>query len=432
MIFQRGNPLDFERWAADPGMETGTTRTACRTSSAWRTAWRRRRRRSAGTTGRSCSSAARRTSPLFEAFFEAVQQAGYAAHRRRQRLPPGRLRPPSTATCTAAGGCRAARAYLHPVMSRPQPRRSRPARSSRKIVFEGTRAVGVEYRRAGGARSGCERARCILCGGAINSPQLLQLSGVGAAAELARARHRRGARPARRRREPAGPPRGVHPARVHAAGVDGARTREVAQPAVDRDAVAVRTTRPGRDQPLRGGRLRAQQRRGALPEPDVPLPADRDPLRRLAPRRRRARLPGAHRPDVLGLARLGEDRVAPTRASKPALRFNYLSTEQDRREWVEAIRVARAASSTSRRSTPFNGGETLAGPGGGDRRADPRLGATRRRDRAAPVVHVPRWAPTTMSVVDPLTMRVHGARRAARRRRLGRCRTSPTATSTRR
>ena len=39
MIFQRGNPLDYERWAADPGWGPGTTRTACRTSSGWRPAW---------------------------------------------------------------------------------------------------------------------------------------------------------------------------------------------------------------------------------------------------------------------------------------------------------------------------------------------------------------------------------------------------------
>ncbi len=54
-----------------------------------------------------------------------------------------------------------------------------------KILFEGDRAVGVEYTRTG--RRGSESARAgevILCGGAINSPQLLQLSGVGAAAEL--------------------------------------------------------------------------------------------------------------------------------------------------------------------------------------------------------------------------------------------------------
>ena len=40
MIFQRGNPLDYERWAAGPGWAAGTTRTACRTSRRWRIAWR--------------------------------------------------------------------------------------------------------------------------------------------------------------------------------------------------------------------------------------------------------------------------------------------------------------------------------------------------------------------------------------------------------
>ena len=49
-----------------------------------------------------------------------------------------------------------------------------------------------------------------------------------------------------------------------------------------------------------------------------------------------ARLPGAHRPDVLGLARPGEDHLARIRAVHPALRFNYLSTPTDRREWTEA------------------------------------------------------------------------------------------------
>ena len=53
MIFQRGNPLDYERWAADPGWRPGTTPTACRTSSAWRTrSTRPPITRSAGTTGR--------------------------------------------------------------------------------------------------------------------------------------------------------------------------------------------------------------------------------------------------------------------------------------------------------------------------------------------------------------------------------------------
>ena len=76
----------------------------------------------------------------------------------------------------------AARAYLHPVMERPNLKVKTFAFATR-ILFEGERAVGVEYargRRTHEARGG----EVVLCGGAINSPQLLQLSGVGAADEL--------------------------------------------------------------------------------------------------------------------------------------------------------------------------------------------------------------------------------------------------------
>src|SRR6202790_871809 len=45
----------------------------------------------------------------------------------------------------------------------------------------------------------------------------------------------------------------------------------------------------------------------------------------------------------------------------PALRFNYLSTDQDRREWVESIRVARGILNQPA-MTPFNGGEISPGP----------------------------------------------------------------------
>ena len=57
---------------------------------------------------------------------------------------------------------------------------------------------------------------------------------------------------------------------------------------------------------------------------------------------RRARLPGPRRADVLGLRAARSRSPRPTRTVHPAIRFNYLSTEQDRREWVEAIRVARS------------------------------------------------------------------------------------------
>ena len=80
--------------------------------------------------------------------------------------------------------------------------------------------------------------------------------------------------------------------------------------------------------------------------------------------------------------------TSPDARVKPALRFNYLSTDQDRREWVEAIRVARHILGQPA-FAPFDGGEVSPGPASPTDERDPRLGRPRRRDRAPPVVHVP-------------------------------------------
>jgi choline dehydrogenase len=79
--------------------------------------------------------------------------------------------------------CSAAVAYLHPVMERPNLRVETEALTTR-VLFEGKRAVGVEYRQGGETKTAKAAAEVILAGGAINSPQLLQLSGVGPAALL--------------------------------------------------------------------------------------------------------------------------------------------------------------------------------------------------------------------------------------------------------
>ena len=178
-----------------------------------------------------------------------------------------------------------------------------------KILFEGDRAVGVEYTRTG--RRGSEtrargrgdpvRRRDQL---AAAAPALGRRRG----GRAARARDRRRGRRAGRRRAPAGPPRGLHPAHGHAARHDGAVLRDEGAPEGGA-GVAAAQDRPGRDEPLRGRRVRALQRRRRVPEPDVPLPADRGALRRhAAGGRRRARLPGARRPDVLRRARDVQDR----------------------------------------------------------------------------------------------------------------------------
>ena len=86
---------------------------------------------------------------------------------------------------TIKGGRRnsAARAFLRPAMKRANVRVITDALATRVLVEDG-RAVGVEYRKGGTVQVLRARAEVILSGGAINSPQLLQLSGIGPGALL--------------------------------------------------------------------------------------------------------------------------------------------------------------------------------------------------------------------------------------------------------
>jgi choline dehydrogenase len=80
--------------------------------------------------------------------------------------------------------CSAAVAYLHPAMGRANLAVETNALATR-VIFEGKRAVGVEYRHGGETKVARANREVILAGGAVNSPQLLQLSGVGPGALLA-------------------------------------------------------------------------------------------------------------------------------------------------------------------------------------------------------------------------------------------------------
>ena len=96
----------------------------------------------------------------------------------------------------------------------------------------------------------------------------------------------------------------------------------------------------------------------------------------------------------------------PTR--HPALRFNYLSTEQDRREWVEAVRVAREILDQPALQ-PFDGGETSPGPAV---RTDAEILDWVAQD-AETALHpscTAKMGPASdpMAVVDPGSLRVHG------------------------
>ncbi len=80
--------------------------------------------------------------------------------------------------------CSTAVGYLRPAMKRPNLRVVTEALSER-ITLDGKRATGVTYRQAGVTHTVRARREVIVCGGAINSPQLLMLSGIGPGAHLA-------------------------------------------------------------------------------------------------------------------------------------------------------------------------------------------------------------------------------------------------------
>ena len=221
MIFQRGNPMDYERWAAEPGHEGVGLRPLPALLQADGDLPRRAPTTGAAATARSCSSAVRRRT------------------RSSRRSSRPRRRPATRCTDDVNGyrqegfarfdrnvhrGRRlsAARAYLHPVRHRKNLDVETLAMAT-KVRFEGKRAVGVDYLRAGRRAARVDAGEVILCGGAINTPQLLQLSGVGDESLLQQHGDRRRAPLARRRREPPGPPRGLHPVRLQAAGLDRAR-----------------------------------------------------------------------------------------------------------------------------------------------------------------------------------------------------------------
>ncbi len=79
--------------------------------------------------------------------------------------------------------CSTAVGYLRPALQRPNLKVETRAFACR-VLFEGKRAIGLEYEKGGALRRVRARAEIVLAGGAINSPQLLQLSGIGPAALL--------------------------------------------------------------------------------------------------------------------------------------------------------------------------------------------------------------------------------------------------------
>jgi choline dehydrogenase len=403
MIFQRGNPLDYERWAADPGMET------------WDYAhclpyFKKMENCLAadsgdhfhGHSGPLEIERGPATNPLFGAFFEAVQQAGYPITddvngfqqegfakfdrnvRRGRRLS-------------------AARAYLHPVMHRKNLTVTTRALVHR-VLFDGTRATAVEYSTRRGGTQRVSAGEVILCGGAFNSPQLLQLSGVGNAADL-------GALGIPVVHDL--PAVGQHMQDHLEVYVQYSCMQPVSlqpqlkmwrRPFIGAEWLFLRKG-PGASNHFEGGGF-------ARSNDDVAYPNLMFHFLPIAVRYDGSSPAGGHGYQVhigpMYSNSRGSVQITSTDPkAKPALRFNYISTPEDRREWVEAIRIARRILNQPAMA-PFNGGEVS--PGSSVETDEQILDWVRTDGETAlhPSCTCRMGRADDDSVVDPLTMDVHG------------------------
>lgn len=354
MIFQRGNPLDFERWGSDDGMSTWDYAHCLpyfkrmENCLAGGDTWR-------GDDGPLKLERGPATTPLFDAFFEAVKQAG---HPLTNDVNGYKQEGFAKFDRNVYRGRRlsAARAYLHPVMNRPNLTVITRALTT-KILFEGKKAVGVEYTKGRSTRK-AHGNDIICCGGAINSPQLLQLSGVGSA-ELLQSH-------------------GINV--VHDLPGVGENLQDHLEVYVQHSCKQPVSMQPALNwwnQPWIGFQWLFMRKGAAATNhfeaggfirsnEDVSYPNLMFHFLPLAIRYDGTAPPAGHGyqvhvgpmySDARGSVKIKS--ADPT--AKPALVFNYLSTDQDRREWVEAIHHARNILNQPA-FAPFSSGELSPGP----------------------------------------------------------------------
>jgi choline dehydrogenase-like flavoprotein len=116
------------------------------------------------------------------AWLKAAEQCGHRIEQPNQPEPDGFCETMVTQRRGTRWSC--ADAYLKPVLRRRNLTLLTEATATR-VLFDGTRAVGVEFEHAGRRRVIRARREVVLCCGAINSPQLLMLSGIGDRQQLA-------------------------------------------------------------------------------------------------------------------------------------------------------------------------------------------------------------------------------------------------------
>ena len=401
MIFQRGNPLDFERWGADAGM------------SSWDYAhclpyFKRMENCLAadvkdefrGKTGPLRLERGQVKNPLFGAFFSAVKQAG---HPITQDVNGFQQEGFAAFDRNVKRGRRfsAARAYLHPVKRRRNLTVQCRALAT-KLITEGKTVVGVEYSLPFGRNKSVRAKEVILCGGAFNSPQLLQVSGIGNETDLRSV--------------------GITPVH-HLPGV-GENLQDHLEVYVQQSCtqpVSLNPTMKFWKRPFIGFAWLFRKGPGASnhfeaggfirSNDEVKYPNLMFHFLPIAVRYDGTAPAGGHGYQVHIGPMYSNSRgslkvVSADVRDKPAFTFNYLSTFEDKREWVEAISAARKILGQSA-FDPYNGGEISPGP---QVATDEQILDWVRKD--GETAYHPsctcKMGTDAMSVVDPTSMRVHG------------------------
>jgi choline dehydrogenase/4-pyridoxate dehydrogenase len=181
MAYVRGNRGDFDRWADNGarGWSYGNVLPYFKKQESWEggeTAFR-------GGSGPLTTRRSRYADPLVDGYIEAAGQAGHPFnpdYNAEDQYGFSRMQ----ATIRNGRRCSTAVAYLRPALARSNLTVEVNAQTTR-VLFEGARAVGVEYTQGGETKTARAAKEVLLCGGTINSPQLLMLSGIGAPDELA-------------------------------------------------------------------------------------------------------------------------------------------------------------------------------------------------------------------------------------------------------
>ena len=180
-VFNRGAPSDFDHWAqrGNPGWSYADVLPLFRRMETWLGPDSDGKR---GQTGKLKVTPSPWSHPLCEAFLDGAESLGIP---RNRDYNSGQQFGAAYSQRTIASGRRqsASRAFLRPAMKSKNLSVVTSAHVT-EILFDGRAATGVRYARGGRTQETHARREVILCGGVINSPQLLQLSGIGDPAHL--------------------------------------------------------------------------------------------------------------------------------------------------------------------------------------------------------------------------------------------------------